>query len=201
MGNSNISHSPPEQEALNAELSHEELLIIMKHQRWMLGLAKRMLNDDHLAEDCVQETFITVTQKFGSFEGRSSVTTWLRRILVNNCLMKLRQMKRRGEIDIDEFMPSFDKFGTRINTQLRNSHTPETLLQEHQTTEYVHKTINSLPTDYRLVLMLRDIEGLSTKEVADALECSEGLVKVRLHRARTALKTLLEPVVHGGLER
>lgn len=171
--------------------------LIRIHQNWMQGLAKRILNDDALAEDCVQESFISAIQKTASFEGRSSFKTWLKRIVINNCLMKLRQQKHRNEINVDDLMPQFDHNDFRIEPHWQTIKTPEAILQDHQNSEQILSYINQLPDDYRVVLLLRDIEELSTKEVSRTLDCSEGAVKVRLHRARCALKKMLEPIMFG----
>ena len=164
----------------------------------MQALAKRILNGDTLAEDCVQESFISVMQKVTSFEGRSSFKAWLKRIVINNCLMKLRQQQRRSEINVDDLMPQFDNNDCRLDPHWQAVKTPETILQDCQNSEQILSHINQLPDDYRVVLLLRDFEELSTKEVAEILECTEGTVKVRLHRARCALKKMLEPILFEG---
>ena len=172
--------------------------LVRTHQSWMQALAKRILNGDTLAEDCVQESFISAMQKIASFQGRSSFKTWLKRIVINNCLMKLRQQQRRSEVNVDDLMPQFDNNECRLEPHWQAIKTPDTILQDHQNSEQVLNHINQLPDDYRIVLLLRDIEELSTKEVAEILECAEGTVKVRLHRARCALKKMLEPILFEG---
>ena len=174
--------------------------LIRIHQNWMQALATRILNDDALAEDCVQESFISVIQKISSFQGRSSFKAWLKRIVINNCLMKLRDQKRRSEINVDDLMPQFDHNDFRLDPNWQTIKTPECVLQDHQNSEQIFNYINQLPDDFRVILLLRDIEELSTKETAIALECSEGTVKVRLHRARCALKKMLEPILYEGKE-
>jgi len=169
--------------------------LIQTHQGWMKALAERMLNDGALAEDCVQESFISAMQKVASFQGRSSFKTWLKRIVINNCLMKLRQQKHRNEINVDDLMPQFDHNDCRLELQWPAIKTPDTVLQENQNAEQILNYISQLPYDYRVVLLLRDIQELNTKEVARILECGEGTVKVRLHRARCALKKMLEPIL------
>lgn len=146
----------------------------------------------------MQESFIAVMQKVASFQGRSTFKTWLKRIVINNCLMKLRQQQRRSEINVDDLMPLFDSNDCRVEPHWQAIKTPEAVLQDHQHSKQILNHINQLPDDYRVVLLLRDIEELSTKEVADILECTEGTVKVRLHRARFALKKMLEPILFEG---
>jgi RNA polymerase sigma-70 factor (ECF subfamily) len=109
--------------------------------------------------------------------------------------MKLRQQNRRNEVNIDDLMPLFDQNECRREPHWSEIKTPEIILREFQNTQQVLNCIEQLPSDYRVVLLLRDIEELNTKEVAKMLDCTESTVKVRLHRARCALKKLLEPMM------
>lgn len=169
--------------------------LMKHHQGWMQALAKRMLSDEALAEDCVQESLISAINKIQSYEGPSTFNSWLKRIVINNCLMKLRQQNRRNEVNIDDLMPLFDQNECRLEPHWSEIKTPEVILREYQNTEQVLNCIEQLPSVYRVVLLLRDIEELNTREVAKMLDCTEGTVKVRLHRARCALKKLLEPMM------
>lgn len=171
--------------------------LIKHHRGWMLTLAKRMLNDAALAEDCVQESLISAINKINSYEGRSAFHSWLKRIVINHCLMKLRQQKRRNEVNIDDLMPLFDQNECRLEPHWSEIKTPEAVLLEHQSIKQILSSIEHLPSDYRVVLLLRDIEEFSTKEAAKMLDCTESTVKIRLHRARCALKKLLEPTMCG----
>ncbi len=164
---------------------------------WMLKTARRILGDDGLAEDAVQTAFGSIFRGLASFQGRSSLKTWMYRIVVNEALMQLRKRERRREWSIDELLPVFDDNGCRIEQDWASFETPEILLQRSETKEVVSELIGQLPENYRIVLLLRDIEEMSTAEVAEVLELSEANVKVRLHRARAALKKLLEPLLRG----
>lgn len=168
---------------------------VREHSDWMMAVAFRILLDRGHAEDAVQAAFINVFKHLDSFEGRSSLQSWMRRIVVNEALMVLRKIKRQNEQSIDNLLPSFDSAGCRIEPGLVSTQTPESLLVLNQTHKQIRAAITQLPEDYRLVLCLRDIEGLSTKESSEALAISEANVKMRLHRARSALKKLLEPLV------
>jgi RNA polymerase sigma-70 factor (ECF subfamily) len=97
-------------------------------------------------------------------------------------------------------LPKFDEDGCRAEIRWTNFVTPETLMQRTQTNQTVMTQINKLPDNYRTVMLLRDIEELSIKEVAEILKISETNVKVRVHRARSALKKLLEPLLRGELK-
>jgi len=165
---------------------------------WMLVLAERILNNRALAEDVVQEAFISAFRGLDMFEGRSSLKTWLHRITVNTSLTRLRQLKRRSEQSIEDLTAEFDQFGCRIEDTWSTLTPIEDILKSEELKTRVHKAIHSLPDSYRIVLLLRDIEGYSTLEVAEQLEISEANVKVRLHRARAALKIVLEPIFRSG---
>jgi len=162
---------------------------------WMLAVAQRLLKDRALAEDAVQEAFLSAFRGLDKFEQRSSLKTWLHRITVNACLMKLRQLKRFAEQPIDEYLPEFNRYECRIEQRWGNLASAEEILNNEQRSVQVHKMIDKLPADYRIVLLLRDIEGYNTEEVVELLGISESNVKVRLHRARAALKKLIEPIL------
>lgn len=177
--------------------SNEVAELVRTHTDWMLGAAFRILRDRAHAEDAVQVAFTKIWSKFHAFEGRSALQTWMHRVVVNEALMTLRKIKRRNESSIDDLLPVFDESGCRVELEDKSAATPEVLLSRRQTHDHVRGAIMTLPDKYRLVLCLRDIEGFSTAETSEALALSEANVKVRLHRARSALKTLLEPHIKG----
>lgn len=167
------------------------------HSPWMLSLARRILRDDSAAEDVVQEAFNKAFQNLDRFEGRSTLKTWLHRIVVNQALMALRSQRRRPEDPIDPLLPEFDRNACRIEGSWNELRSAEEICGQQQVRDIVRAQIDRLPETYRIVLLLRDIEEMTTTEVAGQLEISEANVKVRLHRARSALKTLLEPILRG----
>ncbi|MEM7500672.1 MAG: RNA polymerase sigma factor [Pseudomonadota bacterium] len=164
---------------------------------WMLILAERLLRDRALAEDVVQDALIRAINGSTNFEHRSSVKTWLRRITINTALSKLRQQQRLAEQPIDEHLPEFDRYDCRVEAPWSHLASVDEVTQSDQLRQHVYMAIGELPDAYRVVLLLRDIEGYDTAEVAKLLELSTTNVKVRLHRARAALKKLLEPVLRG----
>lgn len=163
----------------------------------MLAVARRLTRNEEDARDCVQVAFLQAFQNISRFEQRSSLATWLHRIVVNAALMKLRSRERRPETSLDDLMPHFDQSGLRIESESGIQVPLETLLENQETRELVRRAIDGLPVNYRNVLMLRDIEEYDTETTAELLGLTPGAVKTRLHRARTALKTLLEPVFRG----
>ena len=172
-------------------------LLVRDNIAWMLALSERMLRDRGLAEDAVQEAFIAAFRGLDNFERRSTLKTWLHRITVNASLTKLRQLKRLAEKPIDEYLPEFDRHDCRIEAPWTNLTPLQEVLENDDLCATVRKAIDALPESYRIVLQLRDIEGYDTNEVAELLEISGANVKVRLHRARAAIKKLLEPVLRG----
>ena len=153
---------------------------------WMLAVARRLLRDNALSEDAVQNAFINVFRALKTFEGRSSLKTWMHRIVVNEALATLRKGRRLKETSIEDLQPDFDGSGCRIDERWERVETPEALLQKSQIQARVLELIERLPDHYRVIVVLRDIEELSTHEVAEVLDLSETNVKVRLHRARSA---------------
>ena len=166
---------------------------------WMLALAERLLRDRGLAEDVVQESFLSAFDGLDKFEGRSSIESWLHRITVNAALSKLRKLKRLAEQSIDEFLPEFDRFDCRIELPWSHLATVEEVMESEELRQHVYDKIGELPDTYRVILQLRDIEEYATSEVAELLDITESNVKVRLHRARAALKKLLEPILRSEL--
>jgi RNA polymerase sigma-70 factor (ECF subfamily) len=162
---------------------------------WMIAVADRLLADRALAEDAVQEAFISAFRGLDKFQNRSTLRTWLHRITVNTSLMKLRQLKRLAEQPIDEYLPEFDDNECRVEAVWQAIPSTEEIIANEQHCLQIHAGINQLPDAYRIVLLLRDIEGYDTGEVAQLLDISESNVKVRLHRARAALKKLIEPLL------
>jgi RNA polymerase sigma-70 factor (ECF subfamily) len=164
---------------------------------WMLAAATRILRNRAAAEDAVQSAFANIFAKLDQFRGEAGFTGWMRRIVANQALMGLRAERRRQETGLDEFLPEFDNNDCRIEDRWTDLVTPEALLQKVQMRAIVIEAIGRLPDSYRVVLMLRDIEEFDTAEVAALLAITPGAVKTRLHRARAALKNLLEPLLRG----
>lgn len=159
----------------------------------MLAVARRMLTREEDAQDAVQEAFLSAFKSLERFDGRSQLATWLHRITVNACLMKLRSQRRRPEKSIEDFLPAFLEDGHQ-----RKSSTPwkplaSSGIELEETRALIRSKIEELPEQYRLVLILRDIEDLDTEEAATVLGITPNAVKTRLHRARQALRGLLDP--------
>lgn len=157
----------------------------------LLAAARRILRSDEEARDAVQEAFLQAFRGLGGFEGEARLSTWLQRIAMNACLMRLRSRRRRPEVAMDDLLPRFLEDGHRADPG--TGWTPSALatLESEQTRAFVREQIDRLPEDYRNVLLLRDIQDLDTDETATILGITPGAAKVRLHRARQALRSLL----------
>lgn len=176
------------------EKSGEEF--VRTHAGTLLRVARRYLPEDADAQDAVQECFACAFASISTFRGDSGLGTWLHRILINICLKQLRTRKRRREEGLDAWLPVFDSADCRIES-LRSVEPADVLLERREVRARVRDAILQLPESYRLVVMLRDLEEYSTREAAETLQISEGALKVRLHRARAALKIMLEPLLEG----
>ena len=163
----------------------------------LLSVARRFTRCEDDAKEVFQEAIIQAFRKIDAYEGRGALEGWLRRIVVNVALMRIRKEKTQNESSLDELLPQFDERDCRIEPRLPPLPSPETVLASERARRLVRDAIDRLPMTHRTILVLRDIEGYSTQEAADALGIERGATKVRLHRARAALKKLLEPLRDG----
>jgi RNA polymerase sigma-70 factor (ECF subfamily) len=165
--------------------------LVRKFGSRLLAVARRFVRNDEDAQDIVQSAYLSAFRALDQFEGNCQLSTWLHRIVVNTALMKLRSKRRKPEDSIEDLLPTFQEDGHHVE-QFADWTTPaDQLIERHETRAIVRACIDRLPDNYRTVLLLRDIEELSTQDVADALSMTSTAVKVRLHRARQALSTLL----------
>ena len=159
----------------------------------LLAVARRIVGTEEDARDAVQDAFLNAFRSLDRFEGNAKLSTWLHRIVVNAALMKLRTRKRKPEQSIETMLPSFLDDGHHEERFKSWDEPVDTLMERAETRELVRKQIDALPEGYRTVLVLRDIEGLDTEETAKVLGLSVNATKIRLHRARQALRSLLAP--------
>jgi RNA polymerase sigma-70 factor (ECF subfamily) len=159
----------------------------------LLAVARRFLMNEDDARDALQDAFLSAFRAIGNFQEGARVSTWLHRIVINAALMKLRTRRRKPEESIDDLLPTFLEDGHRKDPGPAWKETSESMLQREETRTLVRGCIDQLPDGYRTVLLLRDIEELDTEETAILLSITPNAVKIRLHRARQALRTLLDP--------
>jgi RNA polymerase sigma-70 factor, ECF subfamily len=164
--------------------------LVAKLQRRVFNVAYRILGQTQDAEDVVQQTFLSVIEHLESFRGESSVSTWVLRIATNYALKVLRKKRGLPTVSIVTSEESYSELPhPQYIAEWRES--AEELLQRAELKQILDQAIADLDDKYRVVFVLRDIEGLSTEETADALGLSESNVKVRLLRARLQLRERL----------
>jgi RNA polymerase sigma-70 factor (ECF subfamily) len=171
--------------------------IVRANNRRLFRVARSILKDDSEAEDAVQEAYVRGFTRLAEFEGKSSLTTWLTRIVINEALGRLR--KRRVTVALDDATQSRDAHagGSKVvpfplmSSQLD----PERAMAQSEIHRLLEKAIDALPDAFRTVLVARVIEEMSIEETADLFELRPETVKTRLHRARAMLRQNLEEKV------
>lgn len=165
--------------------------MVKEYSGRMLTVARRFLRVEQDARDAVQEALLSAYRAIGEFAGEARLSTWLHRIVVNASLMQLRKRKRRNEESIEDLLPRFDETGDWVSEDRYGINLHDFALERRDTCEMVRRCIDRLPENYRNVLIMRDIQDRDTQEVADMLGAHPNNVKVRLHRAHQALRTLI----------
>jgi RNA polymerase sigma-70 factor (ECF subfamily) len=166
--------------------------LVRGHADSMLAVARRFLRCEADCADVVQEAFVSEFGSIDAYEGAARLGTWLHRIVVNTALMKLRARSRRRVVPQADLRPLGDDGGA-VEPAVWDEPVGERL-ERAETRARVRACIDRLPEPYRTVLVLRDIEEFDTHQTADILDISIPAVKTRLHRARLALRDLLEPM-------
>lgn len=184
-------------EALRAREPGAYEQLLRTHGGRLLAVARRLLGNEEDARDAVQEAFLNAFRSIDRFEGGSLLSTWLHRIVVNVSLMKLRRRKRKPEESLDHLLPAFNERGHFVERFASMDEPIDERLSRLEDQAAVRAAIDQLPEHYRTVLLLRDIEGMGTTEVAEQLGITANAAKLRLHRARQALRTLLAPRLQG----
>jgi RNA polymerase sigma-70 factor (ECF subfamily) len=164
--------------------------LVALHEAMVFNLACRLLGHPEEARDAAQEVFLQVYRVLGRFEGRSTLRTWIYRIVVNHCRNRRRFWMRRQRaqaLPLQELTPADEGRLSRAALP-----TPEELLARREEARRVQDALHRVSFAHRAVLVLREVEGLSCAEIALALDVAEGTVKSRLARARDALRAQLQ---------
>ena len=158
--------------------------LVLEYEKKVYNVALRMLNNSEDAADMTQEAFIKAYNSLSGFRGDSKFSVWLTRIVSNLCLDFLRSRNRRPTVSLS----MEDEDGEDVQLDIADtSQSPEQLLERSLTRESVRRGLQSLPEDYREILLLREIQGLSYDEIAAALDIEVGTVKSRIFRGRKKL--------------
>lgn len=176
-------------------------LLVLKYQRRIQRLIGRMVRDVDLVEDIAQETFIRAYRALHQFRGDAQFYTWLYRIAVNTAKKALLELKRDPTISEAAWRTVDDDDETsRPGREPMTEETPESLLAAKEIGAVVNAAMESLPPDLREAVILREIEGLSYEEIAEAMNCPIGTVRSRIFRAREAVSARIRPLLErqGG---
>ena len=173
-----------------------------RYEQRVYSLALRMLRQEQDAEDVTQQTFLSAMENLGGFRGEAGFSTWLLRIASHAALKVIRKRKGLSTVSLEETTEEADSYGTIPHPEYiadwRQS--PEELVRKNETQRLLDEALAKLDEKHRLVFLLRDVEGLSVKETAEALGLSEANTKVRLLRARLQLREELTRTL-GNPER
>lgn len=167
--------------------------LVLKYRNRVVGIAARMLADRAEAEDLAQDVFVKVYHSLRDFNGDALFSTWLYRIAVNHCFNRKRKRKREREVIelADEVAPG----------DSTHAAAPHTLFERKQLTLQLERAIREIREEWRIVLILRDVEGLSYEEIAACLKVELGTVRSRLHRARAEVQEKIKPLYAPAEQR
>jgi RNA polymerase sigma-70 factor (ECF subfamily) len=168
-------------------------LLVEKYQRKLARLLSRFIRDPAEVEDVTQEAFIKAYRALPAFRGDSAFYTWLYRIGINTAKNYLMAMGRRAPTSTE--VEAEEAEGFEEGEQLRDINTPESVLLSNEIARTVNATIESLPEELRRAIQMREIEGMSYEDIAQAMDCPIGTVRSRIFRAREAIAEQLRPLL------
>lgn len=174
-------------------------LLVEKYQRKLARLLSRFIRDPAEVEDVTQEAFIKAYRALPAFRGDSAFYTWLYRIGINTAKNYLMAMGRRAPTSTE--IEAEEAEGFEEGEQLRDINTPESVLLSKEIAETVNATIESLPEELRRAIQMREIEGMSYEDIAQAMDCPIGTVRSRIFRAREAIAEQLRPLLGTRKDR
>jgi RNA polymerase sigma-70 factor (ECF subfamily) len=169
-------------------------VLVLKYQHKIINLVSRFVRDPSEAQDVAQEAFLKAYRALPRFRGDSAFYTWLYRIAINTAKNYLVAQDRRPPTDDIEATEAEQYVGANMN----DLDTPERLLQTDEIKQTIHSAITNLPEDLRTAITLRELEGMSYQEIAQAMSCPVGTVRSRIFRAREAIDQELKPLLEDG---
>jgi RNA polymerase sigma-70 factor (ECF subfamily) len=167
-------------------------LLVRKYQHRVLKLVGRFVNNSAEAEDVAQEAFLKAYRALPAFRGDSAFYTWLYRIAINTAKNTLVSNRRRP-VDFDLDLQDPEQHDRQA--RLKDADTPEGVLLTEEIRGVVEQALEQLPEDLRTAIVLRELEGLSYEEIAEAMDCPVGTVRSRIFRAREAIDKKLKPLL------
>ena len=172
-------------------------LLVIKYQRRIQRLIGRMVRDVDLVEDIAQETFIRAYRALAQFRGEAQFYTWLYRIAVNTAKKALMDLKRNPTVSENAYKSADDDETSALENELTTSETPDAVLASKEIAEIINAAMEALPEELRQAITLREIEGLSYEEIAEAMICPIGTVRSRIFRAREAISAKVKPLLEN----
>ncbi len=167
-------------------------LLVIKYQHKIIKLVSRYIRDPNEAMDVAQEAFLKAYRALPNFRGESAFYTWLYRISINTAKNHLVMLSRRP-VEAEPERSDGEPFD--LESALKDDDTPERLLLTEEIRNVILETIDSLPEDLRTAINLREVDGLSYEEIAQAMSCPIGTVRSRIFRAREAIDKRLKPLL------
>ena len=175
-------------------------VVIQRNNQRLFRAALSILSNRAEAEDALQSAYLRAFAGIAAFGGRSSLSTWLTRIVINEALGRVRAARRREACFDGSSVLVLDEYRDKLMRGSIGEGSPERVLARQQLRQMLESAIAALPRDFRLVFILRDIEGLSVEAAAAALEVPQATVKTRHLRARRRLQKLLDPEISTALQ-
>jgi len=167
--------------------------LVDRYEKPIYNLILRLVGDPDEAADLTQDAFVSAYRSYSSFRGESSVYTWLYRIALNKCKNRIKEYDRRRGLEAGSLDDEYDATSAAGAGTHGVTATPHVALERKELRERIERAIAELPSDYRIVAVLRDLQGLSYEEVAQAAELSIDVVRTRISRAREMLRRKLSP--------
>ena len=174
--------------------------VIKRNNQRLFRAAWSVLKDRSEAEEAVQDGYLKAFAAIEGFAGKSSLSTWLTRIVLNEALGRRRSAQRRSRQLREQLVAIIDEYREKLMAGSDRALSPEADVARSQITKLLEAAVVDLPDAFRLVLMLRDVDGLSVEETAEILQISPQTVKTRLLRARRRLQATLAPSLHDTLK-
>lgn len=162
--------------------------LVDRYGAWIHRVADRLLGAPRDAEEVTQDVLMTVVEKIGTFRREAAFSSWLYRIATNAAYERLRSRRSRAEVSLEPLLPVFDDEGRHVHPVADWSSQLDDPAVAGETRSALERAIGRLPAEYRVVFLLRDVEGLTNEQVADTLGLTVAAVKSRLHRARLVLR-------------
>jgi RNA polymerase sigma factor (sigma-70 family) len=162
-------------------------ILLRRYNQTLYRVIRSYLRDQDEVQDAMQNAYLKAFDKLFQFQGNSSFSTWLIRIGINEALLRLNALKKQNAIMLHSSDADFGKINQIADKQMD----PEKEMVRHEAKLILEKAIDGLPEKYRVIYVLKEVEGLSTEEICESLSLTESNVKVRLHRAKSQLKNIL----------